>query len=72
MTLLFTCSVPVSTIHGHFAETLPSKARGDMWGATLLFPRVLVLYACVIDTFPFSVHTKVLRKKMNFAGPLLC
>ncbi|KAF2982493.1 hypothetical protein EK904_003925 [Melospiza melodia maxima] len=27
MTLLFTCSVPVSTIHGHTAETLLSKAR---------------------------------------------
>lgn len=39
MTLLFTCSVPVSTIHGHFAETLLSKSRADMWGSHTAVPQ---------------------------------
>lgn len=34
--------------------------------------RVLVLYPRVADTFPLSVHIKVLRKKMNFADTLVC
>lgn len=56
MALLSTYSVSGSSIHGHSAETLLSKAKDNLWGATLLFPKgASPLTPCSTLSFPVLV-----------------
>lgn len=66
MTLLFTYSVPVSSIHGHSAETLLSKARGDMWGSHTAVPKAASPLCLCSRYFPFQCSYQGAKEEDEF------
>lgn len=70
MTSLFTCSVPVSSIHGHSTETLVSKARGDMRGSTLLLPKGASPLSPCSRCSPFQCSYQGAKEEDEFCWPL--
>lgn len=70
ITLLFTCSVPVSTIHGHFAGTLLSKSSCDMWGSHTAVPKGASPLCLCSRHFPFQCSYQGAKEEDEFCWPL--